>query len=301
MTIHFLLFHWVIRMNNTYLTGNLDNFLELTDMLREVQDRFISELIHSSFLIAVDEKYNPVCMSINGEKYAFIFTSTEEFEKTYPHDDVSSLEAELSALMDVIKPFRLGGFILNASTQNFCLTKNFLKGLDDIPSCIICSSKAYSSEELKNLRKSIDNEALENFIRTSDDYMEFFRIMSSSVLFAIAESESDMDILEHDGIVDTFGLDHKYDYYIHENHVALFTGEDKIECIESSKFRYLSLVNFASLVHYSINRELEGIVINPGEDDYIVPIDVLIENWALINQTCFDERLVSASHSLFQI
>ena len=240
-------------------------------------------------------------MSINSERYAFIFPSPDEFNKTYPHDDVSSLEAEFSDLMDVLKPFKFGGFILNASNQNFYLTKKFLKCLNDIPSCIICSSKAYSSEELKILRNSIDNETLENFIRTSGNHMEFFRIMSSAVLFAIVESESDMDILEHDGIVDTFGLDYKYDYYIHNNHIALFTGEEKIEGIESSKFRYLSLVNFASLVHYSIKHELEGIVINPCGDDYIIPIDVLTENWSLINRTCFDERLVSAKHSLFQI
>ena len=288
-------------MNNRYLTEGLNDFLDLTDMLREAQDRFVSELIHSSFYLALDEKMNPLRLSINNNDYAFIFTSPEEFDKAYPREDVPSMDIGLSSLMDIIHIYKLDGLILNVSTQNFYLTKKFLKGLNDLPSNITLSSEAYSTEELKRLRKSIDNRYVEDFIRKSNNYMEFFEMMSSAVLFAVVESESDMGILEHDGIVDTFGLDNKPDYYTHSQNVALFTSEDKAKGIKTSKFRYLCLVNFAALVHYAIKNEFEGITINPNEENYVVPIDVLIRNWALINRTCWDERMVSAGHNLFQI
>lgn len=288
-------------MNNRYLTEGLNDLLELTDMLREAQDRFVSELIHSSFYLALDEKMNPIRLSINNNDYAFIFTSPEEFDKTYPSEDVPSMDIELSSLMDIIGLYKLDGLILNVSSQNFYLTKKFLKGLSDLPSNITLSSEAYSTEELKRLRKSIDNGHVEDFIRNPNNYIEFFEMMSSAVLFAVVESESDMDILEHDGIVDTFGLDTKLDYYAHRQNVVLFTSEDKAKRIKTSKFRYLSLVNFATLVHYAIKNEFEGITINPNEENYVVPVDVLIRNWALINRTCWDERMVSAGHNLFQI
>ena len=107
--------------------------------------------------------------------------------------------------------------------------------------------------------------------------------MSSTVLFALVESDNDMGILESNGIIETYGLIDKYDYHTHKGHVALFTREDKVKSVETSKFKYLSIVNFASLVHYVIKQELGGIVINPDEDSYDLPIEVLIRNWSLIN------------------
>jgi len=120
-------------------------------------------------------------------------------------------------------------------------------------------------------------------------------------LFALIESDNDMDILESNGIIETIGLEDKYAYHTHNNHVPLFTREDKIRSVETSKFKYLSLVNFATLVHYTIKNEFSGIVVNPEDEAYEVPVDVLIENWSLINCTCWDERLVSAKYTIFMM
>ena len=288
-------------MANRYLTENLDALIELRDMMREAHGKFISELIHSSFFLAVDFDMNPLRLSIDGDDYAFIFSTPDEFDKVYPNEDVPAMEVELSALIDILEPYRLDGLILNVSSQNFCMTKTFLEGLNDLPSCVICSSNAYSSQELKVLKDSLDNHDFENFIRTCDNHMEFFEMMSSRVLFAAVESDKDMDILEQGGIVDTFGLDHKYDYYSQNGHVSLFTSEDKVKNIKTSKFKYLALVNFATFVHYAIMNEFEGIAVNPDDENYTVPIDVLISNWGLINRTCWDEKLVYASNTLFSI
>ena len=86
---------------------------------------------------------------------------------------------------------------------------------------------------------------------------------------------------------------------IGEEYLALFTSEEKMCNVKTSKFRYTSLVNFASAVHTSINRELRGIVINPGDDNYIIPVEVLIENWSLIYRTCNDDRVASANYCVF--
>ena len=288
-------------LKNHYLIENLDNFIELSAAIKEYQNQFISELIHSSFLIAHDENKEPIILSINSKDYALLFSDDEEFKKAFPDDKVSSIEFKLSTLIEILKDFKLGGYILNVSSQNFYLTENLLKGLKDLPSNLISSNKTYDSQELKNLKDSIDNHDLEEFIKTPGNFTEFFKLMSSAVLFALVESEQDMGILESEGIIDTMGLKDKYEYHSHNNYVTLFTRKEKIKNIETSKFKYLSLVNFSSLVHYTIKEEFNGIVINPDDESYIIPVDVLIKNWSLINQTCWDERLVSANYNVFPI
>jgi len=81
---------------------------------------------------------------------------------------------------------------------------------------------------------------LEDFIKTQGDYKEFFNLMPSTVLFALIESDNDMDILESNGIIETIGLEDKYAYHTHNNHVALFTREENAKRIETSKFKYLT-------------------------------------------------------------
>ena len=86
------------------------------------------------------------------------------------------------------------------------------------------------------------------------------RILSSNPLFGLVISDRDMDILEEDGMIETRGLLDKYDFYHHNRYVALFTSERGLRNVETPKFRYLSLVDFALIAHHSIKNELEGIV-----------------------------------------
>lgn len=288
-------------MKNNYLIRNLDKVMDIAGQLRKCQNQFMGELIHSSFLIAHDEEMKPIIISIDCKEYALIFSSQEEFVKAFPGDNVSSLELGMNALVEILKQNRLGGYILNISSQNFYLTGSLLKGLDDLPSNLYSSNKTYTTDELKKLRHSIDNSHVEEFIRSPGTFNEFLGMMSKEVLFALVESDRDMDILECGGIIDTCGLEDKYDYYSHDGYVALFTREKMIKEVQTLKFRYLSLANFTSLVHHAIKQELRGIVINPYEECYVVPIDVLVENWSLINRTCWDERLASADYHVFLI
>jgi len=288
-------------MKNNYLIKNLDNLMDITDQMRRYQNKFMGELIHSSLLIAHDEEMKPILFTIDGKDYALIFSSNDEFTKAFPNSSGSAVEFSLTTLVEILKDFSLDGFILNVSTQCFYMTRELLKALNDLPSNLFSSNKTYTSEELKVLKNSINNHILEDFIKTQGDYKEFFNLMPSTVLFALIESDNDMDILESNGIIETIGLEDKYTYHIHNNHVALFTREENAKRIETSKFRYLSLVNFATLVHYTIKNELSGIVINPDDEAYVVPVEVLIENWSLINRTCWDERLVSANYTIFMM
>lgn len=286
---------------NAYMTKSLDNFLNISVEFKKSYNQFISELIHSSLLIAHDEEHKPIVFTIDGKDYGLVFTSPEEYEKTFPSGDESYLDFDLSAMKEIIKGFKLDGCILNISNQNFYLTKKILNNLDILPRDCICSDDSYSCDELKELKNSIDNEILEEFMKNPGTCRELFEIISSTVLFGLMESDKDMSILEYDGMIDTMFANDKYDWHIHNRHVALFTSENRLKGIKTSKFKYLALANFASIAHVAINRELEGIVINPGDEEYIIPVDTLIRNWSLIYRTCWDERLISAKYSLFSI
>ncbi len=286
---------------NNYLTKSLDDFLDLSTTLKQYRNRFISELIHSSFLVANDKSHRIMTMSLDGKRYAFIFTDEDEFRKAFPNENVSSTSLEFATLKSVLNGFKLDGFILNVSGQNLYLEKEFINDLRYVPSDTIDSSEAYSQEELQSLKGSIDNGDLEEFLKSPEGFPELIRTMSSNPLFGLVISDSDMDILEEGGMIETMGLFDKYDFYNHNGHVALFTSERGLGNVETPKFRYLSLVDFALVAHHSIRHELKGIVINPNVENYIIPTEMLIENWSLISRLCHNERLVSGRHYLFVI
>ena len=288
-------------LKNNYLIKDLDRFLELSDKIKECHSHLMVELVHSSFLIAHEEDMKPIILSIDGKEYALIFSSQDEFDRAFPNDNVLPLELGLKTLVEILKQNGLGGYILNISSQNFYLTGSLLKSLNDLPSDLYSSSKTYTSDELKALRDSIDNRQVEGFIQSPGTFHEFFEMMSSTVLFALVESDRDMGILEYDGVIDTCGLEDKYDYYSHNQYVALFTRQDNMKNVATSKFSYLALANFTSLVHFTIKQEFEGIIVNPDDEGYVVPVEALIKNWSFINRTCWDERLASADYNVFMI
>lgn len=287
---------------NTYLMESFDEFMKTQLILRQHHDRFISEIIHSSFLLAIDKELKTVALSLDNRKYAFIFTDADEFEKAFPADDMMAIDYDLDVLIGILNKEKFDALILNVSSHNFYLTREFLNNLKDVPNTsIIDHSGAYSSEELKFLKNSANNKKVEEFIRCPGEFSRLVEIISSNVLFGLVISDKDMDILECDGVIETWCLVGNFDLYSHEKYAALFTSEDKLKNIETSKFKYLSLVDFATIVHHSIKNEFKGIVINPGEENYLIPVEMLIENWSLIYQTCFDYDLVTAKNTLFML
>ena len=288
-------------IRNRYVLENLDGFLEMQIALKQKYDRLISEMIHSSFIVAHDMDYKPVEMLLDGKRYAFIFTDEEEFIKAFPSEGILPMDFEFNVFKGFINYDKFDGLILNVSTHNFYLTGEFINGLKDIPNSSINHSDAYSSEELKMMKNLANNEKLEQFIKGSGNFSELIELISSNVLFALAVSDKDMGILEFDGVIETWGLDDRFEYYTHDQYVALFTNENKLRDIETAKFKYSALVDFATIVHYTIKNEFKGIVINPDDENYVISIETLIRNWTLINRTCFDFNLVTAKNTIFVI
>ena len=286
-------------MDNFYLKMNMDNFIKVSEILKKHYARFSQELAHAAFLIAHDEKHLPRAMFLNGKKYAFIFTDSKEYEKAFGEDE-QYMKFDIPTLKDIARDFKLEGLILNVSSQNMYLTRRMLDALDDIPSKWD-SSESYFSEELKLMKENADNEMLETFIRNDGNADEIFEVIAESVLFALQVSEKDMSVLDKGGILNTFGIDRKYELYDDDGYVPVFTRSDGAASVETSKFKYLSIVNFPSVVHYAIQKEFKGIIINPQSDRYVIPVETLLVKWGLIYETCNDAKLASSNHVLFSI
>ena len=285
---------------NYYLKQNLDNLLSLSRTLNQYHNRFIMELVNSSFLIAHDENHRPVLLILDNSKYALIFTDKEEYEKAFPGDD-SYLDMEFSRLKNALNGIDLDGFILNISTQNLYLSRKFINDLENLPNLTFDCCEACTAEEILSLKHSVNNDLLEKYIKNPKEFQELLGIISSNPLFTAVTCDKDMDILEYEGVIDAMEFAGKYDFYRKGQYATIFTNEDKLKDIETSKFKYLSLVDFARIAHYSIGRELKGIVINPNEEAYMIPTEELLENWPLINRMCHNERLISGMHYLFKI
>lgn len=286
-------------IKNNYLIKNLDDALNTSALLKKHYGRFLQELVHSTFLIAYEES-DPIILDVDGRSYAFIFTDEDEFRKSFPNDKFQSGELEMDTLIHIIKGRKLDGYILNASSQNFYMNRKLLNGLDDIP-CECLSCESYDNEMLKQIRDSVNNEHIEWSIEMKDDLSIILERISEITMFALVVSDRDMDILEVNGMVQTFGITEDYDFYTHNGYVALFTGEYMTQFVETSKFKYLAVANVSSLAHHAISQELKGVIINPGHGDYIISTDELLKNWNFINTWCNDERLGWARYNFFRI
>ena len=84
-------------------------------------------------------------------------------------------------------------------------------------------------------------------------------------------------------------------------YATIFTSKDKVKAIETSKNKYLQLINLATLVNFVLSEDMEGIVINPETDNVLIPRSVLLRYSLGFERFANDERLSEAMYYMFNL
>ena len=278
---------------------------ELTD---EDGERLLNELKHSCLIIAADRIDGDMdfrVLEIGEKEYGILFSDMDEFRKTFSDDECESYSFDFEIYQKALECGLFDGFLFNPNSEGLLIEKELFLRITDLPQSVHDHDNAYETEELVQLRKSIDNGKLEQFLADSSNignYEGLINCMADSVMLTLMLSRDDLRDYADDGIInmaETGPLGFLYTDEVGGQYSTLFTSEEKMKSVDTEYMKYFQIVNVSIMTNFVLNDDMDGIIINPGSDNVLLSRDVLLEYSSFIEKACNDEKLNSAIFHLF--
>ena len=273
--------------------------------------RLINEFKYSNLLIPAKKENNTLNFIIYEDEDIIItplFTDMDEFRKFYKNaDDIQVLENTFELYRNIIKTTEIEGYILNPASEKYLFTEKFILGITNLPKTNFYSSNPYSESELKDLKDSINNKSLEDFIANPQNvgYFEgLFEELSKSTILALMISPNDLSVHEKDGIISmqtTGPLAQMHIDRIGGEYATIFSSEEKIKQVNTDNFKYSQIVNMATLVNFVLSEDMDGIVLNPDSDNVLIPRSELLRYSHGFEKFANDEKLSTSIFYIFPI
>ena len=279
---------------------------ELTD---DLTFRLINEFRYSNLFIPAKREngtLNFIIYEDESGKITPLFTDMDEFRKFFKsEEDIQVLENPFELYQNILKTSDIEGYILNPASEKYLFKKEFLLAIKNIPKTNFFSTNAYCEEELIDLKNSIDNRNLENFIENPNnigDDINLFEHMANSTLLVLMlsdldlKAENDLISLKRTGPIAQMHMDRVGGMY-----AALFTSEEKMGAISTDKVKYSQIVNLATLVNFVLSEDLDGIILNPETDNVLITRHTLLKYSLGFERFANDERLSESMYYMFRL
>ncbi len=297
-------------VTNKYLKSSISeisNFYK--NNTKPPEDMYLNLLME----LKVSELLIPVVF--DGEKLSFpnievddgtslipLFTSNDELKKY--SDEFESFPNEIAYYIKMVNDFGFDGILIDAGSDEFCIDNVVL---NKIPlTRKVESDNAFDGIKLRDIALSEKNEKLKRFIAKESNFNKFdklSKILLDSVLLNVVVSEKDLSEFVHDGVIDrneadTFTLFTKNSGRDHYG--TVYTDTDAIVSFHEDLefFYYVQVTNKYSVFHFLLSNDLDGIIINPGTDDYYVPRQVMLR---LLNDDLVNTDFAEATRYAFPI
>ena len=231
-----------------------------------------------------------------------LFTSNDELKKY--SDEFESFPNEIAYYIKMVNDFGFDGILIDVGSDEFCIDNVVL---NKIPlTRKVESDNAFDGIKLRDIALSEKNEKLKRFISKDSNFNKFdklSKILLDSVLLNVVVSEKDLSEFSHDGVIDrneadTFTLFTKNSGRDHYG--TVYTDTDAIVSFHEDLefFYYVQVTNKYSVFHFLLSNDLDGIIINPGTDDYYVPRQVMLR---LLNDDLVNTDFAEATRYAFPI
>ena len=256
-------------IEDIYSNGN-----QLTE---ELTFKLINEFRYSNLYIPAKRAngtLNFIIYEDEDGKITPLFTDLDEFHKFFKDEDIQVIQNSFELYQNILKTSNIEGYILNPSSEKYLFKKEFILSIKHIPKTNFYSSNPYTKEELKDLKDSIDNSSLEEFIADSNNIGNnelLFEKMSNATFLTLMLS--DLDLNPENGIVDMQEIGPQASMHVDRiggEYATIFTSEEKMEAVNTNKFKYSQIINLATLVNFVLTEDLDGIVINPESDNVLI-------------------------------
>ena len=243
----------------------------------------------------------------NGVKLTPLFTDPDEFNKFFKsEEDIELMQNSFELYQNILKTSDIEGYILNPASEKYVFSKEFILSIKNIPKTNFYSTNAYTIDELKQIRNS-KNEDLERFIENPlnvGNYEALFERLASSRLLTLMVSGVDLSAKARDGVIsmmDSGPLAQMYTDNVGGVYATIFSSQGKMREVDTKQFKYSQVVNLAMLVNFVLAEDMEGIVLNPGSDDVLIPRVTLLRYSLGFEKFANDEKLCDAIYYMFQI
>ena len=278
-------------------------------LTEELTFKLINEFRYSNLYIPAKRAngtLNFIIYEDDDGKITPLFTDPDEFHKFFKKDeDIQILQNPFELYQNVLKTSDIEGYILNPASEKYMFKKEFILAITHIPKTNFYSSNPYTKEELKGLKDSLDNSSLEEFIADSSnigDYEELFERMSQSTFMTLMLS--DLDLNPEDGIVDMREIGPQASMHLDRiggEYATIFTSQEKMEAVRTTKNKYSQIVNLATLVNFVLTEDLDGIVINPESDNVLITRLTLLKYSLGFERFANNERLSMSIFYMFPL
>lgn len=288
-----------------------DIYANNNELTEELTLRLIHEFRYSNLYIPAKREDFTLNFIIyeddNGVKLTPLFTDPDEFNKFFKNEeDIELMQNSFELYQNVLQTSNIEGYILNPATEKYVFSKEFIINIKNIPKTNFLSSNPYSIDELRQLKES-DNENLEKFIGNRlnvGNYEGLFEQLANSNIMTLMVSDVDLTGKAKDGVIsmmDSGPLAQMYTDNVGGVYATIFSSEDKIRKVDTAQFKYSQVVNLAMLVNFVLSEDMEGIILNPGSDDVLIPRVTLLRYSLGFEKFANDERLSDTIYYMFLI
>lgn len=257
----------------------------------ELMFKFICELKVSNLLVpAISEgeyvTFENIVSDEDESTFIPLFTDIEEYNKHESGEEEFIPTAfDFDVYKELVLEDNLDGVVINVEGDFLPLDYEFIKELEyDIDTLDDEDITEYSAEELKDIFETVSNESLVEFINSplKNDIERLYAELSDSVLLNVVISAESLDEIAEDGIIDVNEAEELSLCAIEDEHFSLgtiFTDKqaiDKIISQEPDYFYYGQITILSELFDYVLRNDMDGVILNPNGDDYIIARDDIL-------------------------
>ncbi len=302
------------KIENNNLKNNIQKLKFKSN--EQILDNIFYELKNSIFIVPKNkENYLTLQYGNSNMDYVIpLFTDYNEIPKNdnnkYGYEIVSIDYFIEIAQLDVF----FNGILINPYTQKYHISNELLKILNE-------NQFSYSLEQLKQISQNTDNLELIEVIKKQENKqqkeipLDIVNALSNSILFSLVTSEITLDDHLENGATDiTYHPEHQKDLSLLITNtdigdcLILLTDKNQIHTLKTElnssdpqKYIYSKIANISQLCIEILNNNLDGIIINPHTNSYILSKEAVNNSYNSIKQLSQDPTLIKSNSCIFDI
>lgn len=238
----------------------------------------------------------------DGTKLLPLFTSDDELKKY--SEDFDRFANDIEYYVKLVGDFGFDGILIDLKSDELCIDNAMLKKIPR--SHETRKNRGLDPSRLREMALAEKNVALRSFIKDPSNfnrYDEISRLLVDSLILNVVVSEEDLSEIAEDGII---SRDDSFTFTLYtkksgrDHYGVVYTDTDAIVSFhETLKYHYyVQVTNKHRVFDFILSNGMDGIIINPGTDEYYVPRQVLLR---LFSDDLLDERLENATRYAFLI
>ena len=260
------------------IIGEMKNFMENgSEPPEDLAFEFVMELRVSSLIlpgiVEGSQISFPNFQGDEGEEILPLFTDEEEFLKF--GDEYIPVESDFSYYVSMVGDLNFDGIIINCQSDEFFVDSELIR---QIPPLNFNTGNAQNSpEDLRKIAENVSNESLLSFIGDDsnfNNYDDLKELLYDSLLLnavSVEDSFNGADTVKRS----EEGFSIACTKTSADVYQTLFTSLDAIKQTSTEEV-YFQIANLLEIFKFVLTGDLDGIVINPGLEEYYIPRNQII-------------------------